>query len=112
MNSRFLKLGEIIEMYDNIEVDGFEYWKELILGTITNFSRGGIAIKITEKQIENAVADLFNDDKLWQEIDMALINAINNNSSGEILNFKKYLDKMNKVCYNIVKVKEERGNVR
>lgn len=83
IEEKILKLEEIEEMNYNIIVSSTDYWKNVLLGTIINFIECGKDIKITKKQIDNIIEDLFNDDKLWEEIDFALINAINENSLGE-----------------------------
>lgn len=64
-------------------MNGYDYWKTLTLETIINFVECGTNVKITEKQVENTVLNLLNDDELWQTIDFAIINAINKNSNGE-----------------------------
>lgn len=83
MDEKILKLEEIKEMDYNITVSPTDYWKNVLLGTIINFIECGKDIKITKKQIDNIIEDLFNDDRLWEEIDFALIDAINENSLGE-----------------------------
>lgn len=83
IEEKILKLEEIKEMNYNIIVSPTDYWKNVLLETIINFTECGKDIKITKKQIDNIIEDLFNDDKLWEEIDFALINAINENSLGE-----------------------------
>ena len=83
IDEKILKLEEIGEMDYNITVSPTDYWKSMLLGTIINFIECGKDIKITEKQIDNIIEDLFNDDKLWEEIDFALIDAINENLLGE-----------------------------
>lgn len=83
IEEKILKLEEIEEMNYNIIVSSTDYWKNVLLETIINFIECGKDIKITKKQIDNIIEDLFNDDKLWEEIDFALINAINENSLGE-----------------------------
>lgn len=83
IDEKILKLEEIKEMDYNITVSPTDYWKNVLLGTIINFIECGKDIKITKKQIDNIIEDLFNDDKLWEEIDFALIDAINENSLGE-----------------------------
>lgn len=82
IEEKILKLEEIEEMNDNIIVSSTDYWKNILLETIINFIECGRDIKITKKQIDNIIEDLFNDDKLWEEIDFAVINAINENSLG------------------------------
>lgn len=83
IEEKILKLEEIEEMNYNIIVSSTDYWKNILLETIINFIECGRDIKITKKQIDNIIEDLFNDDKLWEEIDFAVINAINENSLGE-----------------------------
>lgn len=83
IEEKILKLEEIEEMNDNIIVSSTDYWKNILLETIINFIECGRDIKITKKQIDNIIEDLFNDDKLWEEIDFAVINAINENSLGK-----------------------------
>lgn len=83
IEEKILKLEEIEEMNYNIIVSSTDYWKNVLLETIINFIECGRDIKITKKQIDNIIEDLFNDDKLWEEIDFAVINAINKNSLGE-----------------------------
>lgn len=83
IEEKILKLEEIEEINYNIIVSSTDYWKNVLLETIINFIECGRDIKITKKQIDNIIEDLFNDDKLWEEIDFAVINAINENSLGE-----------------------------
>ena len=62
IDEKILKLEEIGEMDYNITVSPTDYWKSMLLGTIINFIECGKDIKITEKQIDNIIEDLFNDE--------------------------------------------------
>lgn len=72
---KFLNVEEIDNLYDKIteKVNGSDYWKSIILGTIINC---GINVNVTEQDFEDMVNEILNNDNLWQEIDNAVIDII------------------------------------
>lgn len=74
MNMEILK-----NMYDNLTItNGEDFWKVIILEhLINNFEEKNIeSLNITEEKIDNMVKNIMENDGLWQEIDYAVENAI------------------------------------
>lgn len=60
------------------DVDGRKFWKTLLLEQIVN---NEVNYELTERDLNNAVENLMNNDIMWQEIDNALAE--------ELANFRK-----------------------
>lgn len=60
------------------DVDGRKFWKTLLLEQIVN---NEVNYELTERDLNNAVENLMNNDIMWQEIDNAL--------GEELANFRK-----------------------
>lgn len=57
------------------DVDGRKFWKTLLLEQIVN---NEVNYKLTERDLNNAVENLMNNDIMWQEIDNALAEELEN----------------------------------
>ena len=74
MNMEILK-----NMYDNLTItNGEDFWKVIILEhLINNFEEKNIeSLNITEEKIDNMVKNIMENDGLWQEIDYAVADVI------------------------------------
>ena len=74
-------MEQLQEMYDNLNntgVTGVNYWKAIVLESIMNCKTEEQIknMKITEEDITEIVDIILGNDTLWNEIDMAVINAI------------------------------------
>ena len=66
---------ELEELYDEFVINnGDDYWKYLIMEHL--LMKGEEEIGITEEQIEEMADNIMFNDNLWQEIDYAVENAI------------------------------------
>lgn len=61
------------------DVDGRKFWKTLLLEQIVNDE---VNYELTESDLNNAIENLMNNDIMWQEIDNAL--------GEELENFREY----------------------
>lgn len=57
------------------DVDGRKFWKTLLLEQIVNDE---VNYELTERDLNNAVENLMNNDIMWQEIDNALAEELEN----------------------------------
>lgn len=57
------------------DVDGRKFWKTLLLEQIINDE---VNYELTESDLNNAVENLMNNDIMWQEIDNALAEELEN----------------------------------
>ena len=74
-----MNMENLENMYNNLEItNGEDFWKAIILKhLINNFEEKNIkSLNITEEKIENMVYNIMENDGLWQEIDYAVENAI------------------------------------
>lgn len=65
-------------MYNNLEItNGEDFWKFVILEHLINFEEKNIeSLNITEEKIDNMVSNIMANDNLWDEIDCAVKDAI------------------------------------
>lgn len=74
-----MNMEKLENMYNNLEItNGEGFWKVVILEhLINNFEEKNIeSLNITEEKIDNMVKNIMENDGLWQEIDYAVENAI------------------------------------
>lgn len=74
-----MNIEELEDMYNDLVVtNGQDYWKYIVLEhLINNFEERDIkSLNITEEKIENMVNHIMENDNLWQEIDYATEDAI------------------------------------
>lgn len=74
-----MNIENLENMYNNLEItNGEDFWKVIILEhLINNFEEKNIeSLNITEEKIDNMVKNIMENDGLWQEIDYAVENAI------------------------------------
>ena len=79
MEERIISYEELEKMYNDLVItNGEDYWRLIILEhLINNFEERDIHnLNITEEKINNMVYNIMENDNLWQEIDCALENAI------------------------------------
>lgn len=57
------------------DVDGRKFWKTLLLEQIVNDE---VNYELTESDLNNAIENLMNNDIMWQEIDNALAEELEN----------------------------------
>lgn len=74
-----MSIEELEEMYNDLIItNGQDYWKYIVLEhLINNFEERNIKnLNITEEKIDNMVNNIMENDNLWQEIDYATEDAI------------------------------------
>lgn len=73
-----MNMENLENMYNNLEItNGEDFWKVVILEHLINFEEKNIeSLNITEEKIDNMVSNIMANDGLWQEIDYAIENAI------------------------------------
>lgn len=74
-----MNMENLENMYNNLEItNGEDFWKCVILEHLINdFEEKNIeSLNITEEKIDNMVKNIMENDGLWQEIDYAVGNAI------------------------------------
>ena len=79
MEERIISYEELEKMYNDLVItNGEDYWRLIILEhLINNFEERDIYnLNITEEKINNMVYNIMENDNLWQEIDYAVENAI------------------------------------
>ena len=79
MKERIINYKELEKMYNDLVItNGEDYWRLIILEhLINNFEEIDIYnLNITEEKINNMVYNIMENDNLWQEIDYAVENAI------------------------------------
>ena len=69
------KMEEILEN-ELKEVDGRKFWKTLLIEQIINNDE--TEYNLTESELDNAVENLMANDYMWQEIDNALGEELEN----------------------------------
>lgn len=82
-----MNMENLENMYNNLEItNGEDFWKVIILEhLINNFEEKNIeSLNITEEKIDNMVKNIMENDGLWQEIDYAVENAIEEETAEEI----------------------------
>lgn len=82
-----MNMENLENMYNNLEItNGEDFWKFVILEhLINNFEEKNIeSLNITEEKIDNMVKNIMENDGLWQEIDYAVENAIEEKTAEEI----------------------------
>lgn len=79
---------ELENMYNNLEItNGEDFWKFVILEHLINFEEKNIeSLNITEEKIDNMVSNIMANDNLWDEIDCAVADAIEEEIDEEIGN--------------------------
>lgn len=78
---------EILEdMYNNLEItNGEDFWRFVILEHLVNFEEKDIeSLNITEEKIDNMVSNIMANDNLFDEIDCAVVDAIEEETTEEI----------------------------
>lgn len=78
MEEKKLSYEKMEEMLENElkEVDGKKFWKALLIEQIINNDE--TESNLTESELDNAVENLMNNDIMWQEIDNALVEELEN----------------------------------
>lgn len=79
MEEKVMSYEELEKMYNDLVItNGEDYWRLIILEhLINNFEGKDIHnLDITEEKINNMVYNVMENDNLWQEIDYAIENAI------------------------------------
>lgn len=78
MEEKKLSYEEMEEMLENElkEVDGRKFWKTLLIEQIINNDE--TEYNLTESELDNAVENLMANDYMWQEIDIALGEELEN----------------------------------
>lgn len=78
MEKKKLSYEEMEEMLENElkEVDARKFWKTLLIEQIINNDE--TEYNLTESELDNAVENLMNNDIMWQEIDNALAEELEN----------------------------------
>lgn len=73
-----MNMENLENMYNNLELtNGEDFWKLVILEHLINFEEKNIeSLNITEEKIDNMVSNIMANDGLWQEIDCAVADAI------------------------------------
>lgn len=78
MEEKKLSYEKMEEMLENElkEVDTRKFWKTLLIEQIINNDE--TEYNLTESELDNAVENLMNNDIMWQEIDNALAEELEN----------------------------------
>lgn len=78
MEEKKLSYEKMLEMLENElkEVDGRKFWKALLIEQIINNDE--TEYNLTESELDNAVENLMANDYMWQEIDIALGEELEN----------------------------------
>ena len=78
MEEKKLSYEKMEEMLENElkEVDGRKFWKTLLIEQIINNDE--TEYNLTESELDNAVENLMANDYMWQEIDIALGEELEN----------------------------------
>lgn len=73
-----MNIENLENMYNNLEItNGEDFWKVVILEHLINFEEKNIeSLNITEEKIDNMVSNIMANDDLWDEIDCAVADAI------------------------------------
>lgn len=78
MEEKKLSYEEMENILENElkEVDGRKFWKTLLIEQIINNDE--TEYNLTESELDNAVENLMANDYMWQEIDIALGEELEN----------------------------------
>lgn len=78
MEEKKLSYEKMEEMLENElkEVDARKFWKTLLIEQIINNDE--TEYNLSESELDNAVENLMNNDIMWQEIDNALAEELEN----------------------------------
>lgn len=81
-----MNIENLENMYNNLEItNGEDFWKIVILEHLINFEEKNIeSLNITEEKIDNMVSNIMANDNLWDEIDCAVADAIEEETAEEI----------------------------
>lgn len=81
-----MNIENLENMYNNLEItNGEDFWKFVILEHLINFEETNIeSLNITEEKIDNMVSNIMANDNLWDEIDCAVADAIEEETAEEI----------------------------
>lgn len=81
-----MNMENLENMYNNLEItNGEDFWKFIILEHLINFEEKNIeSLNITEEKIDNMVSNIMANDNLWDEIDCAVADAIEEETAEEI----------------------------
>lgn len=81
-----MNIKNLENMYNNLEItNGEDFWKFVILEHLINFEEKNIeSLNITEEKIDNMVSNIMANDNLWDEIDCAVADAIEEETAEEI----------------------------
>lgn len=81
-----MNMEKLENMYNNLEItNGEDFWKFVILEHLINFEEKNIeSLNITEEKIDNMVSNIMANDNLWDEIDCAVADAIEEETEEEI----------------------------
>jgi hypothetical protein len=81
-----MNMENLENMYNNLEItNGEDFWKFVILEHLINFEEKNIeSLNITEEKIDNMVSNIMANDNLWDEIDCAVADAIEEETAEEI----------------------------
>lgn len=81
-----MNIENLENMYNNLEItNGEDFWKFVILEHLINFEEKNIeSLNITEEKIDNMVSNIMANDDLWDEIDCAVADAIEEETAEEI----------------------------
>lgn len=81
-----MNMEKLENMYNNLEItNGEDFWKFVILEHLINFEEKNIeSLNITEEKIDNMVSNIMANDNLWDEIDCAVADAIEEETAEEI----------------------------
>lgn len=76
-------LDDLNNLHDEMKINGYDYWKVLVIERILENEEINKNLKISENVIDKMVELLMNDDYMWQEIDYAVENVIGNLIGGK-----------------------------
>lgn len=81
-----MNIENLENMYNNLEItNGEDFWRFVILEHLVNFEEKNIeSLNITEEKIDNMVSNIMANDNLWDEIDCAVADAIEEETAEEI----------------------------
>ena len=81
-----MNMENLENMYNNLEItNGEDFWKFVILEHLIKKKKKNIeSLNITEEKIDNMVSNIMANDDLWDEIDCAVADAIEEETAEEI----------------------------
>lgn len=81
-----MDIENLEDMYNNLEItNGEDFWRFVILEHLVNFEEKDIeSLNITEEKIDNMVSNIMANDNLFDEIDCAVVDAIEEETAEEI----------------------------